>query len=70
KIYQDLITVKVKKVERFWRPVTFYFFGDGGAGKSNLVQKLFRSEFYLKKKMQKGGNDIVTYLNDTPAEVE
>ncbi|CAG8642100.1 4938_t:CDS:2, partial [Scutellospora calospora] len=77
KIYQNLITAKVKKVKRFWKPVIFYFFGDGKARKSNLVQKLFCSEFYLKKKMQKSGStwwnrwdNIVTYLNDTPAEVE
>ncbi|CAG8486210.1 6910_t:CDS:2 [Scutellospora calospora] len=65
KIYQDLIIEKKKKVERFWRPVTFYFFGDGGAGKSNLVQKLFH-EWYTVVRW----DDIVNYLNDTPAEVE
>ncbi|CAG8705908.1 1630_t:CDS:2, partial [Scutellospora calospora] len=67
---------KAKKVERFWRLVIFYFFGDSGARKSNLVQKLFRSEFYLRKRCKRveytavRWDDIVIYLNDTLAEVE
>ena len=42
--------------KRFWRPVTFYFYGEGGAGKSHLVQKLFGSELYSKSKMQRNGS--------------
>ncbi|CAG8443292.1 275_t:CDS:2, partial [Dentiscutata heterogama] len=44
---------KKTQLERFWHPVTFYFYGEGGAGKSNLVQKLFQSELYPKSKKQK-----------------
>ena len=42
--------------KRFWRPVTFYFYGEGEAEKSHLVQKLFRSELYPKSKKQKNGS--------------
>ncbi|CAG8456315.1 17465_t:CDS:2, partial [Dentiscutata heterogama] len=42
-----------KSIRRFWQPVTFYFYGDGSAGKSNLVQKLFFNELYSKPKKQK-----------------
>ncbi|CAG8613062.1 3792_t:CDS:2, partial [Dentiscutata heterogama] len=38
--------------KRFWHPLTFYFYSESGTGKSNLVQKLFCSEIYNKKKKQ------------------
>ncbi|CAG8643487.1 7767_t:CDS:1, partial [Dentiscutata heterogama] len=40
----------------FWWPVTFYFYGNGGAGKSNLIQKLVSNELYSKPKKQKSGS--------------
>ena len=66
-IYKELqkeiaASLPVWKKSRFWRPVTFYLFGEGGAGKSNLVQKLFSSELYLKKKKQHSGSNWVNYL--------
>ncbi|CAG8720611.1 15355_t:CDS:2, partial [Dentiscutata heterogama] len=38
-------------------PVTFYIYGESGAGKSGLVSKLFFNEYYAKSKKQKSGSN-------------
>ncbi|CAG8549925.1 6428_t:CDS:2 [Ambispora gerdemannii] len=44
--------------QRFWRPVTFYLYGDGGAGKTGLINKLFfnNKSLYNKPENQTGKN--------------
>ncbi|RIB10268.1 hypothetical protein C2G38_2146161 [Gigaspora rosea] len=53
RIYNDLQKEKKKeKGDRFWRPLTFYLYGPGGAGKSGLVQAIFsckKGELYDEK---------------------
>ncbi|HEY6535382.1 MAG TPA: hypothetical protein VIY08_06230, partial [Candidatus Nitrosocosmicus sp.] len=45
------------KENRWWRPVTFYFYGPGDSGKSGIVTELFRHELYDKPKKQKRGSN-------------
>ncbi|RIB29671.1 hypothetical protein C2G38_2027539 [Gigaspora rosea] len=54
RIYNDLQKEKKKKKgDRFWHPLTFYFYSLGGSGKSGLVTELFRNELYKKPKKQR-----------------
>ncbi|RHZ88756.1 hypothetical protein Glove_21g279 [Diversispora epigaea] len=55
------INPKKLKREHFWRPVIFYFYGEGGSGKTGLVNKLFSNELYSKPDNQKAGKN---YWND------
>jgi len=48
---------KKLKGERFWRPITFYFYGEDGSGKTGLINKLFSGELYSKPDNQRSGKN-------------
>ncbi|CAG8563761.1 9286_t:CDS:2 [Dentiscutata heterogama] len=60
-----------KSMRCFWRPVTFYFYGDGGASSSwwdgyDKHEIVLFDEWYSVLDW----NDVVKYLNNTPENVE
>ncbi|CAG8727851.1 3606_t:CDS:2, partial [Cetraspora pellucida] len=48
---------KKENINRFWKPLVFYFYGPSKSGKTGLIYELFREELYEKQEKSKNGYD-------------